>query len=533
MSPTTRTAKGYWHVKIRLSEVVLSLNELLRWRSELHPDAVALVDEYGDQLTYAELQQQIERCALGWNAVGVTRGDVVGVLDTNSTSFVVHVFGLARLQAIPALLNWRLTPAEHGPLFDLVQPVAIVSGQKLIDQLPSNLPPIRIALHPDQECPPTWVPDATESVDGNLPPPPQPSDVFAIGFSSGTTGRAKGIPLRHEALARSALIDSAENAGMFVGARHIMAAPMFHLAGLSNSLMGLANGAELHLRAGFNPQSILEDIEQVGAVYLTAVPAMFHAMVEAVRTRVDAPDLSSMREMSYGASPIAPELLREVEALFPGVRLRQFYGMTEVAGALTTLSPADHEPSSPHRQSAGRVNPGFQVRLVDRQGKDVVDGQPGEILAKGPSVLHHYWEDSEATKEAIVDGWFQTGDIAVRSEGYLTIMDRAKDMVVTGGENVYPAEVEALLYEVPGVTDVAVIGVPDEQFGERVHAVMVTQPDAAVNLEMIMEFCRGRLAGYKLPRSMEVVAELPRNPTGKILKRQLRSRHWEGHIKQV
>jgi len=173
---------------------VLSLNELLRWRSELHPDAVALVDEYGDQLTYAELQHQIERCALRWSAVGVTRGDVVGILDTNSTSFVVHVFGLARLQAIPALLNWRLTPAEHGPLFDLIQPVAIVSGQKLIDQLPSNLPPIRIALHADQECPPTWVPDSTEFVDGNLPPPPQPSDVFAIGFSSGTTGRAKGIP---------------------------------------------------------------------------------------------------------------------------------------------------------------------------------------------------------------------------------------------------------------------------------------------------------------------------------------------------
>jgi acyl-CoA synthetase (AMP-forming)/AMP-acid ligase II len=329
------------------------------------------------------------------------------------------------------------------------------------------------------------------------------------------------------------LIDSAENAGMFVGARQIMAAPMFHLAGLSNSLMGLANGAELHLRAGFNPESILKDIEQVGAVYLTAVPAMFHAMVEAVRKRADVPDLSSMREMSYGASPIAPELLREVEDLFPGVRLRQFYGMTEVAGALTTLTPADHEPNSPHRQSAGRVNPGFEVRLVDRQGKDVVDGQPGEILAKGPSVLQNYWEDSEATNEAIVDGWFRTGDIAVRSEGYLTIMDRAKDMVVTGGENVYPAEVEAVLYEVPGVADVAVIGVPDEQFGERVHAVMVTQPDATVNLEMIMEFCRGRLAGYKLPRSMEVVAELPRNPTGKILKRQLRSRHWEGHTTQV
>ena len=207
--------------------------------------------------------------------------------------------------------------------------------------------------------------------------------------------------------------------------------------------------------------------------------------------------------------------------------------MTEIAGALTTLTPTDHNSSSAHRQSAGRVNPGFEVRLVDRHGREVIDGQPGEILVRGSSVLHNYWDDPEATKEAIIDGWFRTGDIAVRSEGYLTIMDRAKDMVLTGGENVYPAEIEAVLYEHPGVADVGVIGVPDDQFGERVHAVIVIQPGAAVDLEMIMEFCRGRLAGYKLPRSMEVVDELPRNPTGKILKRQLRSRHWEGHVAQV
>lgn len=512
---------------------MLSLTELLRWRSELHPDAVALVDEHGDQVTYVGLEHQIERCALRWSALGISRGDVVGVLDTNSTAFVVHLFGLARLQAVPALLNWRLTPVEHRSLFDLIQPAAIVSSQNLINQLPSNLPPIRIALHSDEECPPTWVPDATEFIEGDLPPPPRPGDVFALGFSSGTTGRAKGIPLRHEALARSALIDSAENAGMYLGARHIMVAPMFHLAGLSNSLMGLVNGAELHLRGGFNPESILDDIEQLGAVYMTAVPAMFRAMVDAARTQTKAPDLSSMLEMSYGASPIAPELLREVETLFPRVRLRQFYGMTEIAGALTTLTPADHNSSSAHRQSAGRVNPGFEVRLVDRHGREVIDGQPGEILVRGSSVLHNYWDDPEATKEAIVDGWFRTGDIAVRSEGYLTIMDRAKDMVLTGGENVYPAEIEAVLYEHPGVADVGVIGVPDDQFGERVHAVIVIQPGAAVDLETIMEFCRGRLAGYKLPRSMEVVDELPRNPTGKILKRQLRSRHWEGHVAQV
>ena len=512
---------------------MLSLIDLLRWRAELHPDAIALVDEHADRVTYIELHHRIERCARKWNALGVNAGDVVCVLDTNSTSFVVHVFGLARLRAVPALLNWRLTPSEHGSLFDLVQPVAVVAGQEFINQLPAELPSTRIALHANSECPSGWITDDDDSMTNDLPSPPEPGDVFALGFSSGTTGRAKGIPLRHEALIRSAFVDSANNAGMYLSAPHIMVTPMFHLAGLSNSLMGLAHGAELHLRARFDPQSILEDIERLGATYITAVPAMFRAMVDAARTGTQVPDVSSMLEMSYGASPIPPELVREVEKLFPSVRLRQFYGMTEIAGALTTLTPADHHPSNPHRESAGRVNPGFEVRLVDRDGHDVRDGEPGEILVKGASVLHNYWQDPEATKDAIVDGWFRTGDIAVRSDDYLTIMDRAKDMVVTGGENVYPAEIEAIIYEHPDVADVAVIGVPDDRLGERVHAVVVTQPGAVVELETVMDFCRSRLAGYKLPRSMELVKELPRNTTGKILKKELRLRHWEGHQKKV
>ena len=512
---------------------MLSLIDLLRWRAELHPDAVALADEHDHQVTYSELHHQIERCASRWSALGVTRGDVVAILDTNSTAFVVHLFGLARLQAVPALLNWRLTPTEIGSLFDLVQPTAIVAGQELIGQLPPELPSTRIALHSDERCPSDWIPDADAIVDGDLPPQPQPGDIFALGFSSGTTGRAKGVPLRHESLVRSALIDSAENAAMYLGAPHIMVTPMFHLAGLSNSLMGLAHGAELHLRARFNPESVLEDIERLSAAYITAVPAMFRSLVETARSQTQVPDLSSMLEMSYGASPIPPELVREVEMLFPNVRLRQFYGMTEIAGALTTLTPADHDPSNPHRQSAGRVNPGFEVRLVDRHGDDVMDGEPGEIIVRGSSVFHNYWKDPEATKEAIIDGWFQTGDIAVRSDGYITIMDRAKDMVITGGENVYPAEIEAVLYEHSAIADVAVIGIPDDQLGERVHAVIVTQPGTTVDLETIMDFCRGRLAGYKLPRSMELVSELPRNPTGKILKKELRSHHWEGHLKKV
>ncbi|MGH1492692.1 MAG: class I adenylate-forming enzyme family protein [Acidimicrobiales bacterium] len=521
---------------------MFALTDLLRWRAELHPDAMALVDEYGEDVSYSQLQNRIVDCVTHWQKRGVSAGQVVALLDTSSAAFVVNLFALARLGAVPALLNWRLTSVEHRALLTLVEPVAIAAGQALIDQLPEELPAIRVALHADERCPAGWVRDDTESPTAEsdahgqavgLPPSPSPSDVFAIGFSSGTTGRPKGIPMRHEALLRSVLVDSPGIEPMRQGARHLSVAPLFHLAGLSNLLMGLTAGAEVHLRAAFDPAAILADIERLGIEFMTGVPAMFRALVAASKELAPPADTGSMLEMTYGASPIAPELVREMNQLFPRSRFRQFYGMTEIAGALTTLSPADHDPSSPHSASAGQVNPGFEVRLVDRHGEDVADGMPGEILVKGSSVLHGYWNAPDVTAEAIVDGWFKTGDIAIRSEGYLSIMDRAKDMVVTGGENVYPAEVEAVLYEHNDVADAAVIGVPDERFGERVHAVIVAQPGATIELHSLTTFARARLAGYKLPRSMELVDELPRNPTGKVLKRELRSPHWEDKARPI
>jgi long-chain acyl-CoA synthetase len=270
---------------------------------------------------------------------------------------------------------------------------------------------------------------------------------------------------------------------------------------------------------------------------MTTVPAMLQAMVAEARSLDRPPDVSSVQELTYGASPIAPELIEEVTRLFPQAGLRQFYGMTEVAGALTALTPADHDPSSRHRHSAGRTHPGYEVRLVDPDGEDVPDGEPGEILVRGPSIFHGYWNDPVATAEAFADGWFATGDIATRDDGYLTIMDRAKDMIVTGGENVYPAEVEAVLYEHDGIADASVIGVPDERFGERVHAVVVLRGVAGeavdVDLAALQAFCRPRLAGYKLPRSMELAQALPRNATGKVLKRDLRAPHWDGKARKV
>ncbi len=518
---------------------MFSLNEMISWRARIHPDLVALVDERDDSVTYAAFDRRIADCARRWQRRGVSTGQVVAVLDTNSIAYFTNLLGLSRIGAIPALLNWRLTAPENTALFDLVQPVAVAVGPDLADRLPESLPAIRVGLAGQADG---WAPedstvdspDSGSSADGqptSLPPLPAPSEVFALGFSSGTTGRPKAIPMRHESLARSALVDSAEVLGMSAGSRQLMVAPTFHLAGLANTLMGLASGAEIHLRERFDPDRVLTDIENLRIEYLTGVPAMYRALMLAMAARETPPDTTSMLEMTYGASPIPGELVNEIRTAFPNTRLRQFYGMTEIAGALTTLRPADHDPASPHRLSAGTVNPGFSVRLVDRDGNEVPDRTPGEIMIRGATIMHAYWNDPEATAAAIDDGWFASGDIAIADNGYLTIMDRAKDMVVSGGENVYPAEVESALYEHPAVVDAAVIGVPDDRFGERVHAIIVApeHPD----IDAIVEFCRERLAGYKVPRSVEIVDELPRNATGKILKHQLRAAHWEGHDRAI
>ena len=507
--------------------------DLLDWLAERHGDATALSDDRGGRVSYAELARRSTEIAGGLRDLGVGPGDTVALVDHNSVDFFLVVFGAARLRAIPALVNWRLTPVEIESVYAVADPVAVAAGTGLVAGLPDDLPDIRIVLGPAAEAPAGWRPLA--GVGGVWPPDaprPDSADPFVLGFSSGTTGRPKGGPMRHRALIRSVYVDAQDIAGMYPGARQAMVAPTFHLAGLLNSLFGLTNGAHVHQMDGFDPIRMLEYIEQEKVNYTTVVPTMFRMIVEAARTAGRSFDLSSVEEMSYGASPIAPELVREVMALFPGARLRQFYGMTEVAGALTVLHPDDHSPDGPHLGSAGQVNAGFRVRLVDPEGNDVPDGEPGVLLTRSESLMPGYWNDPAATATAIVDGWFNTGDIAIRDNGYLTIMDRAKDMIVTGGENVYPAEVEATLYEHDEVADVAVIGVPDEKLGERVHALVVaTSPNFTG--DELMAWTTGRLAGFKRPRSVELVTGLPRNASGKLLKRELRAPHWEGHDRVI
>jgi acyl-CoA synthetase (AMP-forming)/AMP-acid ligase II len=244
-------------------------------------------------------------------------------------------------------------------------------------------------------------------------------------------------------------------------------------------------------------------------------------------------DLSSLKTVAYGASPIAEELLVKAQARF-GCRFLQLYGMTETVGAATFLPPEAHDPAKGKLRSCGLAWPGIDVEIVDADGKALPPGEVGEIVIRAPVVMKGYWNKPEATAETIRDGWLRTGDAAYKdADGYFFIYDRVKDMIVTGGENVYPAEVENAIFGHPDVADVAVIGVPDEKWGEAVKAVIVAKPGCTIDPAAIIAHARERIANYKVPKTIDVVEAIPRNPSGKILRRELRKPYWEGRARQV
>lgn len=512
---------------------MLSWNHIVEWRARRHPDLPALSDDLGRSLTYAELAVEVERCAGGWAAVGVGVDDVVAIVARNRVDWVVHLLALNRVGAVPAAVNWRLTVAELRVLFRELDPVAVLTDEEdraLVEAAAVDLP--RVVMAPgggngDGVAHPA-PPRPTERLRGDSP--------FVLMHTSGTTGGApKVIPLTHQRLIASATYLTLVVPDGVEGVRHLRAMPLFHLAGLANVTYGLFIGASIHIQSRFTAASFVDALVERRIGFTNLVPSAIAMVVEEIRSREDAPDLSSLVEIGYGASAISPEVLRAaIETL--GCRFRQNYGCTETGGfPVSTLDPADHDPDSEHLRSAGRPALNWEVRIVGPDLDDLPAGEAGEIVVRGAEAFPGYWNNPEETAKALTpDGFWRIGDIGrIDERGYLTIVDRAKDMVVSGGENVYPAEVEATLRTHPDVAEVAVIGVPHPRWGESVHAVVVGRPGAGTEPDRIIAWSRERLAGFKCPSSVEFVDELPRNATGKLLKRVLRDKFWAGQERAV
>jgi long-chain acyl-CoA synthetase len=484
-------------------------------------------------ITFGDLDDRTNRLAVALAAEGVDRDDRVAILDKNGVEFFELLFAAAKLGAVTVAVNWRLAPAEVAYIVNDAEAKVLAVGPEfvpVVDAIRAELTTVkRIVVCGDEFS--VWR-DEHEARDPGVTT--GDDDVVTQMYTSGTTGLPKGVMLTNRNLF-FAFEQMAETFGINGDAVVQVVMPLFHIAGSGWALLALAPGAQIVVHRELDPAAVVKSLERDRITHGLFVPAVLQILLGV--PELETTDLSALQLIVYGASPISAEVLSRSIAAF-GCGFCQAYGLTETSGGVVLLMPEDHDPGGPREgllRSAGRPMTGAEIRIVDGDGNDAAPGTVGEILIRSPQVMKGYWHQPDATADVIDgDGWFRSGDAGyVDDDGYLYIHDRVKDMVVTGGENVYPAEVENVLMAHPDVADAAVIGVPDERWGEAVKALVVRAPGATVAANDIIGFCRERLAHYKCPTSVDWIDVLPRNPSGKILKKDLREPYWAGQTRRV
>ncbi|MBL8530147.1 MAG: fatty acid--CoA ligase [Hyphomonadaceae bacterium] len=522
-------------VKPEEFEFMATLGDVARYHGRTRPDRVALVFE-GRATTYAALDRNTNQVAAALAAEGVRAGDRIAYLGKNTDQYFELLLGAAKAGVMMAPIGWRLSADEvayilqdSGAKLLFVGPECVETAGAAVAKLAG--PPRVIAMEPGFD---TWR-AAQSTEDGGFQPAPE--DGALLLYTSGTTGRPKGVVLTSANLMRSRR--ELANAQMgwnewADGETNLVAMPIAHIGGSGWGLVGLINAVRNVVVREFNPMEVLELIERERIAKMFMVPAALQFVIRMPRAREI--DYSSLKHILYGASPIPVDLLRECMEVF-GCGFCQQYGMTETTGTIAYLPPEDHDPKGNQRmRSAGLPMPGVEFRILDSEGAVLGPNQVGEIATRSQANMKHYWKNESATAATVdAEGWLRTGDAGFLDEdGYLYIQDRMKDMIITGGENVYPAEVENAIHGHPHVAEVAVIGVPDDTWGEAVKAIIVPKPGVTPDAGDIIAFARSRIAHFKAPRSVDVRAEpLPRNPSGKILRRELREPFWAGKARRV
>ena len=491
---------------------------------------------FGDETrTFAELDLRSTQLANSLIAAGVGQGDRVAVLSKNAPVFYELAFACSKAGAVLAGLNWRLAPAEIEAVVSDAEPTVIVVADEqrlLLTDAALATPAIRLVLSLER--------DYERFLGGGSAEDPlhpsDPDDVALLLYTSGTTGVPKGAELTNRNLSYTE--DLAREAWSFTSASaNLVGMPMFHIGGIGYGMAAMIVGGHTVLIRDNDPSSIIAAVTRHRVTHAFFVPAVIQAVISA--PEVQAADLSGLELVVYGASPIGDAVLRRaIEVL--GCSFTQNYGMTETAGSIVALPPEDHQPDDPVRaallRSCGRAVPWIETALFDPStGSPVPTGAVGEIWVRGPMVMRGYRNKPDETARTITpDGWLRTGDAAFADEaGYLFLFDRFKDMIVSGAENIYPAEVENVLYEHPAIAEVAVIGVPHERWGETPMAIVVLRRGAKLDGPALVEFARTRLARYKCPTTVEFVDALPRNASGKVLKKELRAPHWAGRDRAI
>lgn len=519
---------------------IVTMADVSRYHARTRPDTTALVFE--DQvISYAEFDKRCSQVARGLRALGVKENDRIAFIGKNSSEYFEVLFGAAKAGAVMVPISWRLAPLEIDYILKDGEIRALFVDEEfrdLVGRAPSAKDIPLVGLYGAGAFA-AW----RELQSGEDPfYSVTPQHIFVQLYTSGTTGHPKGVQLAHgnfyviEKLRHGAgnpdraLFEWNEWGPSDVG---IITMPCFHISGTGWGIVGLYAGAKNIVLREFTAGGVIDAMKQHGGTKLLLVPTAIQMVLD--HPECEKTDFSSLKYLCYGASPIPLEILKRAVKRF-GCQFVQMYGLTETTGAVTFLPADDHEIGGNDRmRSAGRAVYGVQLQVRDRDNKPLAPGESGEICVLSPTIMSGYWKMPEETAKCIdADGWFHTGDAGyIDKDGYVFIQDRIKDMIVSGGVNIYPAEIENALYSFPGVAEAAVIGVPDDKWGESVKAFVVLREGVHAEAGDLIGFCRERIAGYKLPRSIEFVSVLPRNASGKVLKTELRRPYWAGRDRQV
>ncbi len=510
----------------------LLLGEIIARNARKFPDREAVV--YGDtRLTYREFNARINRLAHALMDMGVKKEEKVAILLFNCNQYLEAYFALAKIGAIAIPVNFRLHPEEIAYITNDADAVAFILGEAFVNTIrgiQKDLPKVR-----------QYISLTEKPVEGMLHfetllqkyPDDEPlvlvedDDPAFIMYTAGTTGRPKGSVLTHKNQVMLWTLASLEfsrepDIGDMSLWRACAAPPVFHIASFGICLAYLLFGATVILPTEvFNPVEIMQLLEREKCDCVLLIPAMANFLL--LIPDLDKYDTSSLKAWFSGAAVLPTDLRRRIMETFPHVKIADCFGQTETSGLVSILRPSDAERKV---ASVGRGLALVEIRVVDDQDRDVPVGEVGEAIYRGPNIMKEYYNDPEVTAAAFRNGWFHSGDLVRQDEeGFIYVVDRKKDMIVSGGENIYPAEVEEVLYKHPKILEAAVIGVHDEQWGENVKAIVVTKPGQTLTEEEVIDFCKGHLAGFKKPRSVDFINALPRNPAMKVLKTVLREKY--------
>ena len=502
------------------------LGDLIVRNARYFPEKIALIVQ-SERLTFAELGSKVNQFTNALLALGLKHGDRIAIILRNSLSQVIAYFGPPKVGLCTVPLNFRLKGPEIAYILNDCEAKVLVYGNEFATTIEENKHDFTTIEH--YIC---VNPIAGDDLDfaamlenaSSAEPPDQEqlrdSDLSFILYTAGTTGFPKGVMLSHSNLLSNAISTIVTLASPRFEDVYLMVLPLFHAAALGVEIRLLIAGAAQVLHESFDPVKALQAIQDERISWVSFVPTMIVGLLQV--PELASYDLSSLRIISYGTAPISPVLLQQMMDVFH-CEFNQGFGQTEHSPAISYLTSADHVMDTPGKEillkSVGRPIFNVQVRIVDDDDNDVETGQTGEIIVKSDSVMQGYWNKPDMTEEALKNGWLHTGDLGrLDEQGYIFIVDRKKDMLKSGGENIFPKEIEHVIYEMPEVQECAVVGVPDDKWGEVVKAVIVLKEGESLTAEDVVERCAQSLAGFKKPRIVEFMPELPKNAAGKVLK---------------